>query len=68
MPRANRRYLPGHVWHITHRAAHLQIAEMEGTYTLREPGTLYPHDFEGKNDLPCFLLPAESVPAVCRSS
>jgi len=25
MPRANRHFLPGHVWHITHRCHHKQF-------------------------------------------
>jgi putative transposase len=36
---------------LGNRAAHRQVAEVDGTYTLREPGNPYVHGFEGKNDL-----------------
>ena len=39
MPRANRHFLPGQLWHIA-----------EGAYALREPRRAYSCDFGIKND------------------
>lgn len=58
MPRANRHFLPNHVWHLTHRyhekafllkfardrRRYREVAEMGGTHTLREPKGAYALD------------------------
>jgi hypothetical protein len=44
---------------LGNRAAHRQVGNVDGTYTLREPGIPYARGFEGENDL---LRPNNTLP------
>jgi len=50
MARAKRHYLPGHVWHITHRC-HKKVVESKGLYHLREAQAAYNSDFTLENSV-----------------
>jgi hypothetical protein len=56
MPRANRRYLPGYIWHLTHRSTvsrangrELECFEaFQDSVVLREPAAIYKRLFGTK--------------------
>jgi hypothetical protein len=55
----NRAYVDKVKTALGNRAAHRQVAELDGNYTLREPGIPYAYGFEGKNGL---LRPNNPLP------
>jgi hypothetical protein len=53
MPRANRHFLPGYVWHITHRCHRKNFLlkfEAGGMYALREGSEAYGSNFAGESE------------------
>lgn len=70
MPRANRHFLPGQVWHITHRCHqqaflltfardrqhYLRCLLGDGIDALRDPAVSYAQQFEGEPHVPVLVF------------
>jgi hypothetical protein len=48
MPRANRHYIPGYVWHITHPCG--EVIGCGGSYELKESPAPYKGDLAPENE------------------